>query len=718
MLCAISGEAPQVPVVSTKSGNVFEKRLIEAYIAENGKDPITGEEASAEDLVELKTARVVRPRPPTLTSIPSLLGVFQEEWDALALETYTLRQALVQTRQELSTALYQHDAAVRVIARLTKERDEARDTLSKISVGTARAPAGGDAMQVDSAKLPESVVAKIEETHAKLSKSRSKRPIPEGWATSDAIQSYKPTVSSEPLYPGGKSLSVDSTGDLALIGGVDGIAGVYSVSKQQIVQTLKVGAPVTDAVFAGSTAVVASSSGSVKFFDNGAETASFDAHAGETTAVVVHPAGDIVASVGVDKSYAIYDLATSSVVTQIYGNAGLLSAKFHPDGHLLAVGGADGQIHVYDVKSGAVAASFPMQAPVTNLEFSENGYFMAAVTENSTDISIWDLRKSKLHKVLETGTRISTLAWDYTGQFLLSGGPNGITVQQYTKSTKEWSESLRSAVPAVGVAWGPLAQTTPSRSEDVVDLTNEPDSPPLRSRRSNRPAHRHRPPRFGRNIMADVIDLEEEEDEDDGEDGQTEVINLDPPSSPEVQFVRETARPARRPPMFPAPSHLLDVINFHAQQGFLSTQEAFRQEIALQTRRMGRYPSTRPNMDEIFISSDGNRNIDVPIDLDYQAPGFTIHESQPTPPPSYKPPSPPPEGFTRTVSEDDVVIWVAKQCGHVYCGECTTNRAMSSKKKTATLSTTLKMTKPFSKCKVAGCEKPVSAPKSMIQVYL
>lgn len=115
---------------------------------------------------------------------------------------------------------------------------------------------------------------------------------------------------------------MDSTGDLALIGGVDGVAGVYSISKQQIVQSLKVGAPVTDAVFAGSTAVVASASGSVKFFDNGAETASFDSHAGEATAVVMHPAGDIVASVGVDKSYVLYDLATSSVVTQIYGNAG------------------------------------------------------------------------------------------------------------------------------------------------------------------------------------------------------------------------------------------------------------------------------------------------------------------------------------------------------------------------------------------------------------
>lgn len=125
---------------------------------------MTGEELSTDDLVELKTQRVVRPRPPTLTSIPSLLGVFQEEWDALALETYTLRQTLAQTRQELSTALYQHDAAVRVIARLTKERDEARDALSKVSVGVARAPSGGDAMQVDSTGLPDSVLARIEST--------------------------------------------------------------------------------------------------------------------------------------------------------------------------------------------------------------------------------------------------------------------------------------------------------------------------------------------------------------------------------------------------------------------------------------------------------------------------------------------------------------------------------------------------------------------------
>ncbi len=129
---------------------------------------MTGEALTADDLIELKTSRVVRPRPPTLTSIPSLLAVFQNEWDALALETYTLRQQLAQTRQELSTALYQHDAAVRVIARLTRERDEARDALSKLSVAAGgAAPANGDRMQLDGQALPEALAAKVQETQAK-----------------------------------------------------------------------------------------------------------------------------------------------------------------------------------------------------------------------------------------------------------------------------------------------------------------------------------------------------------------------------------------------------------------------------------------------------------------------------------------------------------------------------------------------------------------------
>lgn len=77
-----------------------------------------------------------------------------------------MRQHLAQTRQELSTALYQHDAAVRVIARLTKERDEARDALSRVTVsaGSGGAATNGDSMDVDGGAVPEEIAAKIDAT--------------------------------------------------------------------------------------------------------------------------------------------------------------------------------------------------------------------------------------------------------------------------------------------------------------------------------------------------------------------------------------------------------------------------------------------------------------------------------------------------------------------------------------------------------------------------
>ncbi|ETN44895.1 uncharacterized protein HMPREF1541_09770 [Cyphellophora europaea CBS 101466] len=459
MLCAISGEAPQVPVVSSKSGNVYEKRLIETYITENGTEPSTGESLTVDDLIDLKTPQSVRPRPPTLTSIPSLLSVFQEEWDALALETYTLRQNLTQTRQELSNALYQNDAAIRVIARLTKERDEAREALGKVNVA---APTNGDAMHVDSAPLPARVVEKIQTAQDSLSATRRKRPVPEEWATGESVATYTPKVMTQTQYPGGSALAVHQSGDLVLAGGVDGGVDVFSVARNQVVQSFTAGSgTITGAAWAGERAIISTSKGQVSVRDaaSGSELGLFTAHTSGVSAVTVHPSGELFASVGADGIYVVYDIETMSVATQVASGGAFTCARFHPDGHLLAAGGPGGQIKVYDVKTGTEAAVFAFGSPLKQIIFSENGIWLAAIAENSTTISVWDIRKSTEIKALETNGVIASIDWDYTGQFLVSAGPSGITVNQYSKASKAWTEPLKLAVPATAVAWGKSAQS-------------------------------------------------------------------------------------------------------------------------------------------------------------------------------------------------------------------------------------------------------------------
>ncbi|KAI5812116.1 WD40-repeat-containing domain protein [Pyronema omphalodes] len=466
MLCAISGEAPTNPVASSKSGTVFEKRLIEAYIAEHGKDPVTGEELSTADLIELKSSTTVRPRPPTLTSIPALLATFQNEWDALALETHTLRQQVTQLRQELSTALYQHDAATRVIARLLKERDEARDALSHVTVG-AGATTGGEQMEVDTPQVPEYIQSKIDATKAELSADRKNRPVSAEWATSETISSFSVTSTSDALYPGAKSISLDVSGDLALLGGSDGNAGIYSISQQQVITELNSSdGAINDVAWAGSNAVTGSSSGVVKVWNqSGSDSTAMTAHAGPVVALAVHPSKSVVASAGADKSWALYDIEAGKSVVQVYDQSKFTTAAFHPDGHLFALG-TPSEVKVFDVRSTSLGASLePVSSGVKSLCFSENGFWLAVAQQEQSTVEIWDLRKMRVTKSLDIGSRVDHLAWDYSGQFLAVAGKTGVSVQQYTKADKKWSEPFRGSAQALATAWG-----TKARSLVTVDV--------------------------------------------------------------------------------------------------------------------------------------------------------------------------------------------------------------------------------------------------------
>lgn len=122
------------------------------------------------------------------------------------LHSFSQRQQLQTARQELSHALYQHDAACRVIARLNKEVTAAREALATLKPQAGVLPnhggmqqpsvasdASGAASQpVEQAGMTQDVVQKLHDKATVLTQERKKRgrTVPEELMTQEKIRNF------------------------------------------------------------------------------------------------------------------------------------------------------------------------------------------------------------------------------------------------------------------------------------------------------------------------------------------------------------------------------------------------------------------------------------------------------------------------------------------------------------------------------------------------
>ena len=159
-----------------------------------------------------------------------------------------------------------------------------------------------------------------------MSKTRRKRAVPEDWADTEVIETFKPRKIEAPAPLGSRFLTLDQSGQLVLLGGSGSTAEVFSLSKKEVVRTLEAGGgTITDGLWAGDRVVVSTTLGAVNIFEKDSTIASFPGHAGGVTAIALHPSGEILASVGVDKSFIFYELSSSSIATQVYTDSGTLN---------------------------------------------------------------------------------------------------------------------------------------------------------------------------------------------------------------------------------------------------------------------------------------------------------------------------------------------------------------------------------------------------------
>ncbi|XP_006454710.1 hypothetical protein AGABI2DRAFT_215127 [Agaricus bisporus var. bisporus H97] len=470
VFCAISGEPPQDPVVSLKSGHVYERRLITKYITENGSDPITGDKLEESDLIELKASpKTAPPRPPTQSSVPALLHTLQNEYDAIVLETFSIRQKYNSVRQELSYALYAQDAATRVVARLIRERDAAREALANIQASMGITPSAGaengdvEMVEGESAEgLPAPVVAKIDETHASLSATRKKRKPPTDYASAAEVKTYaaKHTIPSlHSASPAGITSLVVSRLNPSqfLTGGNDKIVQLYDRSTDKVLASLKGHSKRINHVALrereGEQTLLLSAGADkiAKIWSQDSASGEYIAnytlrtHKGEISGLAVHPTSTLAVYSSLDKTYSVHDLTTfSQVFRSAPSEEALTSLAVHPDGTLIAIGTPASTIQIYDIRTCAIAATLTPSGgtpfTVNTLTFSENGYHMLA-PDSVSSVSIWDLRKTRSTHSIPLGDdfKVTNVAYDHSAQFLGVAGNNGARIFAH----KTWEELVR-----------------------------------------------------------------------------------------------------------------------------------------------------------------------------------------------------------------------------------------------------------------------------------
>ena len=128
LVCTITGKPTTEPVVSLKTGKIYEKSTLQKHIDMYGTSPFNNAPMGHEDYISIKgQTDSTEATPLDKQSVHELVAMLRDDYDSVAIESFSMKKYIEDLRRQLSHSLYQNDAAYRVISRLMKERDQARE---------------------------------------------------------------------------------------------------------------------------------------------------------------------------------------------------------------------------------------------------------------------------------------------------------------------------------------------------------------------------------------------------------------------------------------------------------------------------------------------------------------------------------------------------------------------------------------------------------------
>ena len=455
--CALSGELLSQDAVVTPSGHVCSKRLLLTKLSENGgRDPFDETRPLSEDaLIELQQQPSTITAPPTsATSIPSLLKTLQSEYDALVLELWDTRQQLQTARQELAQALYQNDAALRVVARLVGEKDEARK--SEVTTATTTTDGSSDEPPSKKAKVDETnsrlpsedvqqLVAHWQEWHPKRKALVKETVAPTLEEFNEQYQSNKRSW-HKTTCKGLVGAAVSSSNHILWTTSRDKQLIGYDTATQTKVQSVVLPAVATCLAVGDASVWTGHADGSLTHLaEHGpVTTTTLDS---PIVSVAVHPGGAHVLAVGSDGT--LHVLRQETVVAVFSDNHKAYTCGcLHPDGLIVLAGTSGGQVQVWDLKSQQLASALATDDETTAVRavtVSNNGYHVAVVYESGA-VKVWDLRKQTVLATLDGGDGTATVAFHPSGKYLAYGSDKMVQIT----TVKEWGETASFKANAAG----------------------------------------------------------------------------------------------------------------------------------------------------------------------------------------------------------------------------------------------------------------------------
>lgn len=411
---------------------------------------------SIEELIPINNTSsvIVPPKPPAFNSIPSLLSTFQNEWDSLALEVFSLRKQLHKAREELSASLYHHDAAVRVAAKAIKERDEAKLSLQQLAVSIGKdEPMEETDVEIttngetsSTSMIPAEIINRARDELFQLHKSQ-KPTLP---FTPEQNMSIKFVLNHAQPFKKSNNSFLNTSEKLLLVGSSTGPVAIYDFNnpgKNNITKISHKGTATALNQVTLNDELVPIMAFKDKVFVGDNKTAFKHNHNEEVFQIITHPTlSNLFILISKDETWSLNNIENNSTLFRSQRIQGATYGNIHVDGALLGIGTKNHEVIIHNLTTGeAVSKINSKNKNVTKVLFAPNGYWLLVSSTddtNSSCIEIIDLRKNITIHSIEYSDELVDFTIDPSSSIIVSyDSSNTLRLHRFIKKGKKWLDN-------------------------------------------------------------------------------------------------------------------------------------------------------------------------------------------------------------------------------------------------------------------------------------